>query len=332
MQTICGNTTSTRRARPDSSPLRFVTEPPSSPPSHPHPRPSLPPSPSLPVLLTVATVLGYTFTRTRFSRHVPTISLSIILGLATGGVLRLTSSPISATLRFDPETFFFAFLPPIIWNAGFSMQKKSFFTYFSPIVVFGILGTLLSTATFGLGTYLLVRLGVVARTAVGASPLMESLMFGAAVSATDSVSVLAIFNAVRAPDLLRSLVFGESVLNDAAVLILFQTFRNGYSAARDGSSGQVALVLVRELLVTTVVSLLIGLAISLGTARGLVLLGGARRRAGAKEAEVLDIAVVVLSAYLAFLTAVAAQQSGIIALLVSGVVHSHCTWLEFGFG
>ena len=40
--------------------------------------------------------------------------------------------------------------------------------------------------------------------------------------ATDPVSTLAIFKAVGVPPLLHSLVFGESVLNDAAVIILFE--------------------------------------------------------------------------------------------------------------
>ena len=50
----------------------------------------------------------------------------------------------------------------------------------------------------------------------------ELLTFGALISATDPVSTLAVFQAKKVDPQLFYLVFGESVLNDAVGLVLFQ--------------------------------------------------------------------------------------------------------------
>ena len=48
--------------------------------------------------------------------------------------------------------------------------------------------------------------------------------FGSSISATDPVTVLAIFDALQVDPSMFYLVFGESVLNDAVSLILFGIF------------------------------------------------------------------------------------------------------------
>jgi sodium/hydrogen exchanger 8 len=57
------------------------------------------------------------------------------------------------------------------------------------------------------------------------SPL-EALLFGALISAVDPVATLSILGnpELNLDPLLYSLVFGESVLNDAVAIVLFNTF------------------------------------------------------------------------------------------------------------
>jgi solute carrier family 9 (sodium/hydrogen exchanger), member 8 len=50
----------------------------------------------------------------------------------------------------------------------------------------------------------------------------HSMVFGAIISATDPVTVLAVFGRLRADKNLNALVFGESVLNDAVAIVLYQ--------------------------------------------------------------------------------------------------------------
>lgn len=52
--------------------------------------------------------------------------------------------------------------------------------------------------------------------------VIPSLLFGALISATDPVTVLAVFHDLRVDYDLYSLVFGESVLNDAVAIVLYR--------------------------------------------------------------------------------------------------------------
>lgn len=52
--------------------------------------------------------------------------------------------------------------------------------------------------------------------------IIPSLLFGSLISATDPVTVLAIFHDLHVDHDLYSLVFGESVLNDAVAIVLFR--------------------------------------------------------------------------------------------------------------
>ena len=51
--------------------------------------------------------------------------------------------------------------------------------------------------------------------------LMESMLFGSLISATDPVTVLSIFGMLGVHANLYANVFGESVLNDAVAIVLY---------------------------------------------------------------------------------------------------------------
>ena len=54
----------------------------------------------------------------------------------------------------------------------------------------------------------------------------DSLHFGAMISATDPVTVLALFNDLHVDVNLYALVFGESVLNDAVAMVMTRTLED----------------------------------------------------------------------------------------------------------
>ena len=75
------------------------------------------------------------------------------IGIACGNrvlvglILRVQSSgPVHNMLQdFNTEIFFYVLLPPIIFEAGYNMQRRKFFQNIGAICMFAFLGTLIST-------------------------------------------------------------------------------------------------------------------------------------------------------------------------------------------
>lgn len=74
--------------------------------------------------------------------------------------------------------------------ALFTLQD--FFRNFGTIILFAVVGTVISSLVYGLLTYLLYQRGYITHM-VSKSPLLESLMFGSLISAIDPVATLSIF-------------------------------------------------------------------------------------------------------------------------------------------
>jgi hypothetical protein len=130
--------------------------------------------------------------------------------------------------KFDTEFFFLLLLPPIIFEAGYNMQRRKFFSNIGAVCMYAFVGTLVSTVLIAGVVYLVSQStgtgGIFAATAAE-EPFngLEAAIFGALISATDPVTVLAVFGAMGADLNLFSMVFGESVLNDAVAIVLYRT-------------------------------------------------------------------------------------------------------------
>ena len=147
-----------------------------------------------------------------------------MLGFIIGSFLNLTPT-ISTAFAFSPEIFFFLLLPPIMIEAGYTLKRKQFFKNFGTISLYAFAGTFVTCMAFGMLLYIFAAARVIPLE--GNNPI-ECLIFGALISATDPVAVLAMLNSpeVKVPPTLYSLIFGESILNDAIAIVLFNTFKN----------------------------------------------------------------------------------------------------------
>lgn len=154
-----------------------------------------------------------------------------------GQVVQLEENEMDLKATFDPEIFFNIILPPIIFYAGYSLKRvrkvlhqknffflkvklfqKYFFRNLGAILTFAIIGTTISAFLVGVLMYGAVKLWPVALS--NSFTFLDTLFFGALISPTDPLTILAIFSDLQVDVNLYALVFGESVLNDAVAIVL----------------------------------------------------------------------------------------------------------------
>lgn len=158
----------------------------------------------------------------------PEAALVILVGMLAGLVIHaivgddqysggVADDVAQSMLSFSPTVFFVLLLPPIIFNSGYHLRRDLFFRHIAPICLFACIGTVV--CTFVVASILYVALPL-----FNFSPsFLELAAFGALISATDPVSTLAVFQSKKVDPHLFYLVFGESVINDAVGLVLFES-------------------------------------------------------------------------------------------------------------
>ncbi|XP_042889454.1 sodium/hydrogen exchanger 7-like isoform X5 [Penaeus japonicus] len=213
---------------------------------------------------------------------------------------------------FDPEIFFNILLPPIIFSAGYSLKRRHFFKNLGAIFTFAFLGTTISTFVVGGLVYGFLWL------LSSSFSFIDCLLFGALISATDPVTVLAIFSDLHVDVNLYALVFGESVLNDAVAIVLSSAIES-YGSASGGFETSAFFLAILNFLWIFSMSFLIGSVMGCLTA---ILTKFTRL----KDFPLLETALFVLMSYSTFLMAEAADLTGIVAVLFCGICQAHYTY------
>ena len=131
-------------------------------------------------------------------------------------------------LSLEPNLILALFVPPLIFEAAFHIQFRDLKDNLTSILVLAIPGVLLST----------FLVGFIVSQGVGLN-LMTGLLFGALISATDPVAVVALFRSLGAPKRLTTIVEGESLFNDGTAVVIFKilTVLVVGGAAAHGSGG-----------------------------------------------------------------------------------------------
>ncbi|WP_417684825.1 cation:proton antiporter [Roseibium sp.] len=110
----------------------------------------------------------------------------------------------------DSEKILYIFLPILLFQTTLTLDVRRILEDIGPILVMAVVAVFVATFFIGLALYPLA--GV---------PLVACLLLGAIVATTDPVAVVAIFRDIGAPARLGRIVEGESLLNDAAAIVLF---------------------------------------------------------------------------------------------------------------
>lgn len=137
---------------------------------------------------------------------------------------------------------------------------------------------------------------------------IDCLYFGAIISATDPVTVLAIFNDLRVDVTLHALVFGESILNDVISIVLASSI-DSFSSHYDSGFFFAAYTAITNFLYIFVCSLLQGSAIGCTTAL-------LTKYTKLCDHPLLESTLFVLMSYASFLLAEALELSGMFFFLI----------------
>ncbi|KAH7543122.1 hypothetical protein FEM48_Zijuj02G0149700 [Ziziphus jujuba var. spinosa] len=293
-------------------------------------------------LLCACIIIGHLLEEKRWANESIT---ALLLGLCAGLVVLLLSKfQSSRLLLFDEDLFFLYLLPPIIFNAGnvifdiilvlkfsyledfallrfppsirspwkfFQVKKKQFFKNFTIILLFGVLGTVISFCLISLGAFLLFR-----RIGILTLKVDDFLAVGAILSATDSVCTLQVLSQDETP-FLYSVVFGEGVVNDATSIVLFNAVQSLDLSDIDAIT---ALKLLGTFLYLFFTSTALGIVVGLMSAYIIKSLYFGRHSTDR------EVALMMLMAYLSYMLAELLNLSGILTIFFCGIVMSHYTW------
>ena len=206
------------------------------------------------------------------------------------------------------------FLPPLLFDAAFSMELTAVRRELRWILLLGLLGSILAGAlTFVILTGL-------------AFPAGEALLLSAVLAATDPVSVFAALRRMRTPPRLRIALEGESLVNDAVTVVLFAL------ALALSHGGQVEPLGLAGLFVRlSAIGLVVGALMALITGRLLQVLPSG-----------YHLPLTLIGSYLAYLLSDHLGGSGLLSVILLALVlgrasHSpahhriHRFWRQLGF-
>lgn len=229
----------------------------------------------------------------------------LIIGLGLGLVQRtgffgkylpIISSTLNLVSDIEPHLILFVFLPTLIFESAFCMEVHLLRRMFGQIVILAIPGMIVAAiATAGLAKFLFPW---------GWSwPIC--LLFGALISATDPVAVVALLKEVSSRKRLETLLEGESLLNDGTAIVLFGLFY--VMATQSGNIDFSPVGVAGEFSRVVLLGLIIGLAVG-----GLAIFWVGR----IFNDPMIEIVVSVAAAYLVFLLAENVfHVSGVVALV-----------------
>lgn len=199
----------------------------------------------------------------------------------------------------DPHLILFLFLPTLIFESAYSMEPHLFFRIAPQTILLAVAGLIISMV-----------LTAVASTWLLPWSFGVALLFGALISATDPVAVVALLKEKSSRKRLETLVEGESLLNDGTAIVFFSLF---YGFALGTVTEVEALPVVGGFLWVVSLGLFIGVAVGWLT---LQVIGRLFNQ------PLIEISLTVGAAYITFFIAESFHVSGVVALVALALTFS----------
>ncbi len=187
------------------------------------------------------------------------------------------------------------FLPVLLFEAAWHLKIENLKSCAKPVSLLATVGVLISAFCVAFVLHYLTGLD-----------FKLALLFGSMISATDPISVLALFKKLRVNPRLHTLLEGESLLNDGTAVALFRVLLASIIAGGNTSWFNIEI----EFLAVTIGGTLLGIAVG----------NFASKLTSLFDDHLLETTLTVLVAYGSYLLAEQLHVSSVIAVLVAGFV------------
>jgi CPA1 family monovalent cation:H+ antiporter len=207
--------------------------------------------------------------------------------------LIVSALPLRGDFEISPALAVTILLPGLVFEAAYRLDAVELRRTFGGVALLAVPGVLVCAAVVAIVLHLATGL-----------PLGESFIVGAIVSATDPVAVVATMRQLKAPPRLVTLIDAESLFNDGTAVLV-------YAIALGALDGQNSLS-------DDVLSFVVGIvaSVAIGAAVGLLI----ARVAALTTDHLIELTLTLLAAYGTYVLADLLHQSGIIAVVVAGIV------------
>ncbi|MBP1764379.1 MAG: Na+ antiporter [Firmicutes bacterium] len=197
-------------------------------------------------------------------------------------------------IYLEPHVLFAAFLPPLLFEAGINIRFRPLQRQWLIVSMFSIVGTLISTLIVGYGMHWVLGF-----------PIMAALLFGAIISPTDPISVVALFKRLGINERLSMIVEAESLFNDGIAVVLFSVIQGVIITGTFSFSQTVFMFVV--------------------TVCGGGIIGGLIGAIGSRitkefDDHLLEIMLTTVVAYGSYLAAESIHVSGVVAVVAASLV------------
>ncbi|CAI2731456.1 unnamed protein product [Schistosoma spindalis] len=244
------------------------------------------------------------------SSYVPESFILILIGIIFGVIVRygIDQGSIKITSwKFTPEIFFNYLLPPIILESAYGLYNRTFSEYLGTVMLFAVLGTIFNFLIIGFVMYGLYIGGALGYPEITLD-LNSFLLFSSLIVAIDPVAVLAIFQDIGLELNLYYIVFGESLLNDAITVVLYEIMIA--FTGKDNITGSQIGIGIASFFTVSFGGLLIGVLFGIITC----LITRIRSH--------LSVFTILLLAYFSYIMANCVGWSGIISMIGCGLIQT----------
>jgi len=220
------------------------------------------------------------------------ISYPILLVLAGLVISFIPGVPV---VEMKPDIVFVVFLPPLLYAAAWNTSWENFWRLRKPI---GLLA-------FGLVIFTATAIAFFSHWLIPEFPLALGFLLGGIISPPDAVAASSVFQNLRVPKSVVSILEGESLINDASSLIVFR-----FALAAIFTGQFVFWDAIGSFFSVVVFGVLIGLAIA-------HLVYAIHRFLPTTPS--IDTGLTLISPYLMYLTAEHFHYSGVLAVVSGGL-------------